>query len=499
MFRKLMASSAIAALMAAGLTVAQAQTEPVEEPAVVEDAASAEVAESTETLTTEQPTLATAFIGQSVYSSEDPESDNIGDVNDLIVSDDGSITHAIVGVGGFLGIGEKDVAVPFDELQVVEQDGEIRLVYASTKEQLEAAEGFDRTAYDPSARFAEEQAVTDATETDPALAPETDTAMTEPAVEEPADTAATEPEPAMEEPADTAATEPATEEPADTATTEPAPAAEEPATTEMAETTEPAANAEQIETAATDTEGFISFNAEQMRASTWMGKEIYGPDDASIGEVADLVLQEDGETRAALIDVGGFLGVGEKRVAIPFENIEVSQPADEGGEPKLTVAMTREELEALPAFEDRTMGAESTATTEPVEAPADGTTVTEAPADADQDLVADGAEPAADAGTYELATQDLTAEELIGSPVYGSDEENLGEVGDVVFADGGEIEAVVIDIGGFLGVGEKPVAVQFDSLNVQKNVNGDVQLMIQATQEQLEAAPTYENETAAVQ
>ena len=127
--------------------------------------------------------------------------------------------------------------------------------------------------------------------------------------------------------------------------------------------------------------------------------------------------------------------------------------------------------------------------------------MTEAPADsADQDMVAESSEPAADAaGTYELATQDLSAEELIGSPVYGSDEANLGEVGDVVFANGGEIEAVVIDVGGFLGIGEKPVAVQFNSLNVQKDVNGDVQLMIQATQEQLEAAPTYVNETAAVQ
>ena len=342
--------------MAAGLTVAQAQTEPAQEPAVVEeqapaDAATTEIVESEETLTPEQPTLATAFIGKSVYSSEDPESDNIGDVNDLIVNDDGSITHAVIGVGGFLGIGEKDVAVPFDELQVVEQDGEIRLVYASSREQLEAAEAFDRTAYDPGARFAEEQAAMqpDATETDPALAPapaaEPDTAMTEP-VEEPA-----------------------AEEPADTAATEPAPA-EEPATTDMAATEEPAANTEQIETAAADTEGFISFNAEQMRASTLMGKEIYGPDDASIGEVSDLVLHEDGETRAALIDVGGFLGVGEKRVAIPFEQIQFSQPAEDGGEPKLTVAMTREELEALPAFEDRTMGAEDTATTEPAESPA---------------------------------------------------------------------------------------------------------------------------------
>jgi PRC-barrel domain len=62
-------------------------------------------------------------MGRSVHSSADPQSDNIGDINDLIIGEDGTITHAVVGVGGFLGIGEKDVAVPFDQLQVVEKNG----------------------------------------------------------------------------------------------------------------------------------------------------------------------------------------------------------------------------------------------------------------------------------------------------------------------------------------------------------------------------------------
>ena len=84
-----------------------------------------------------------------------PNSDNIGDVNDLIIGDDGAITDAVVGVGGFLGIGEKNVAVPFDELKVVERDGEIRLIYAATREQLEAAPAVDLAEYDPAARYSE--------------------------------------------------------------------------------------------------------------------------------------------------------------------------------------------------------------------------------------------------------------------------------------------------------------------------------------------------------
>jgi sporulation protein YlmC with PRC-barrel domain len=261
--------------------------------------------------------------------------------------------------------------------------------------------------------------------------------------------------------------------------------------------------------AALPEDSFISFSADQVRASTLMGQEVLGPDQESIGEISDLVLQEDGETRAALIDVGGFLGVGEKEVAIPFDQIEVSEDGDEA---ILTVALTREELEQLPAFEQATIGEADTAATDqsqmpadqqpadqqpadmaaaPADQPADATAPAEQPADmaaapADQQPMAEGE------AQFATATQDLSAEQLIGAAVYSPEEENLGEVGDVLFDEGGAIEAVVIDVGGFLGMGEKPVAVTFDALNVQKDTNGDVTLMLNATQEELEAAPSYE-------
>ena len=67
----------------------------------------------------------------------------------------------------------------------------------------------------------------------------------------------------------------------------------------------------------------------------------------------------------------------------------------------------------------------------------------------------------------------------------------------MVFDKAGSIEAVVVDVGGFLGVGEKPVALQFDALNIQKDVDGDMRLMVNATQEQLQGAPSYDVTAAA--
>ena len=95
--------------------------------------------------------LASNWIGQSLYN---PADENVGDINDLLVNEDGSVAAVIVGVGGFLGIGEKDVAVSFDAIEPrTDPEGNVTLYIKASKEQLEAAPEFvtlaemrDRTA-----------------------------------------------------------------------------------------------------------------------------------------------------------------------------------------------------------------------------------------------------------------------------------------------------------------------------------------------------------------
>ncbi|THV16628.1 PRC-barrel domain-containing protein [Rhizobium rhizophilum] len=55
------------------------------------------------------------FMGQPIYTADNQ---SIGDINDLLVEDNGGIVAAVVGVGGFLGIGEKNVAIPFDKITI---------------------------------------------------------------------------------------------------------------------------------------------------------------------------------------------------------------------------------------------------------------------------------------------------------------------------------------------------------------------------------------------
>jgi sporulation protein YlmC with PRC-barrel domain len=88
----------------------------------------------------------TNWYKQSVY---DPSDNKIGEIMDVLIDRSGGKVHAlIVGVGGFLGIGEKDVAVPFNSVRATNKDNKWYLVMNTTKDALKSAKGFkyDRNA-----------------------------------------------------------------------------------------------------------------------------------------------------------------------------------------------------------------------------------------------------------------------------------------------------------------------------------------------------------------
>ena len=87
------------------------------------------------------------FYGQTVYERDAPYACSVGTLQGLIARPEGEIEAAVIGVGGFLGVGEKDVAVSPDQLQLATRsDGKKWLVIKASKEQLTEAQAFDRSA-----------------------------------------------------------------------------------------------------------------------------------------------------------------------------------------------------------------------------------------------------------------------------------------------------------------------------------------------------------------
>jgi hypothetical protein len=87
------------------------------------------------------------WLASDVYKADvyDPSEHKIGNVTDLIIDSNGNVTGAIIGVGGFLGISQKDVVIPFKELKVSTRDGKDWLVLNRTKDELKLTPAYNNT------------------------------------------------------------------------------------------------------------------------------------------------------------------------------------------------------------------------------------------------------------------------------------------------------------------------------------------------------------------
>lgn len=230
-----------------------------------------------------------AALDTDAYSGVQDGWDDIGEVNDVIIGRDGTVDAVLVDIGGFLGMGERQVAVDMAALKFVQDDAtdadDWFLVLQADRSVLEGAPDWVMPGQDA--------AVLPMTGDD-------STAMNE--------------------------------------------------GTAADAVTDPAAGSTTAESMSTDgdmalPEGYASVEPTALTAETLTGADVRDASDAEIAEVSDLVLTEDGQVTHLVVDVGGFLGMGAKSVALPMENVTVAQ---RDGAVRVWVNMTREELEAMP-------------------------------------------------------------------------------------------------------------------------------------------------------
>ena len=121
-----------------------AQLEGAKESSVAA-AAEARKAGSAASSVAAQGVTITDWYKQSVY---DLSNNKVGEIVDLLLMPDGKISLLVLRAGGFLGLGEKDVAVPFDAIQHTVKDGNVHLTLDTTEEAVKSA---PRLRYDPNA------------------------------------------------------------------------------------------------------------------------------------------------------------------------------------------------------------------------------------------------------------------------------------------------------------------------------------------------------------
>ena len=85
----------------------------------------------------------------------------------------------------------------------------------------------------------------------------------------------------------------------------------------------------------------------------------------------------------------------------------------------------------------------------------------------------------------------MRASKLIGTKVVNAANETVGDVNEIVLGRDGKVAAVIIGVGGFLGIGEREVAVSFNSLQMRRDQSNDLVLTINATKDALKSAPAW--------
>ncbi len=212
-----------------------------------------------------------------------------------------------------------------------------------------------------------------------------------------------------------------------------------------------------------------------------VGKDLYGANDEEVGEIEDIVMGQDGKVKSVLVDVGGFLGMGAKRVAIPVDEIEMN------GERVVASNLTKERAESMQEHEGPTARiTETQRTTTSVGA---GTAATGTGTTATGTAAGTGVATTTRSGTSAVTAERMIDRTVIGRDLYGANDEEVGEIEDVVMGTDGKVEHVLIDVGGFLGLGAKRVAIPVDEITMQ----GDRIVASGLTKDQAEAMPEYKN------
>lgn len=334
---------------------------------------------------------ASELIGQTVERSN---GDSIGEIDDLVFSDTDSTIMAIISVGGFLGMGEKFVAVPYKELRVSADGDQVYL--DSTEEALKSKAEFTYNEGETSGQMMRNARM------------------------------------------------------------------------------KMAANKRRTmyDNSVMYDQKRDAKSAYHVRASELIGETVEQRDGDNIGEIDDLVYAGTDKKLMAIISIGGFLGLGEKLIAVPYNELRVSDGGDD-----VFLNSSSENLKAQAEFkynDGENTGKQMRMSRE------------NASSNARESEFANSVEY----GKYRDAKSlyKIRISEIIGETVESANGDNLGEIDDVVYSRTDEKLMAIISVGGFLGMGEKLVAVPYDQLRV--SADGD-DLYFDSTKDALKSMTSF--------
>jgi len=108
----------------------------------------------------------------------------------------------------------------------------------------------------------------------------------------------------------------------------------------------PSASAEEASTATPDNDTYTTV-LDDRRVQPILGKEVRSTNGENMGHIVNVIVDRSGRPRAAIIDFGGFLGVGSRKVVVDWSALQF-----EADDEPVRLGLTRDQLKAAPEYQD---------------------------------------------------------------------------------------------------------------------------------------------------
>jgi sporulation protein YlmC with PRC-barrel domain len=232
-----------------------------------------------------------------------------------------------------------------------------------------------------------------------------------------------------------------------------------------------------------------TMQSSQIDAQKLLGQTVKNNADESLGKIDSVILDKDGKAAAVVVGVGGFLGMGEHDVALPWSSLRIT---DNGRE--VHGNFTKDQLKAMPAYKFADSSRRGTAFRD--EAYRADRVERSDMTRSDRTELRPTTTSSMAQGNYTVfgSAGEIRASKLVGTDVVNAAGEKIGDISEVIINRNGSPQAIV-SVGGFLGMGEHRVALDWSKLKIERQGNTDrMRVMLDMSKDQLKAQPEYKFE-----
>jgi sporulation protein YlmC with PRC-barrel domain len=217
--------------------------------------------------------------------------------------------------------------------------------------------------------------------------------------------------------------------------------------------------------------------AEQVDAGNLVGQEVYDGNGNKVGDIDSVMVDQSGKVSSVVVDVSDWLE-SEKLIAVNWSDLQMGQDG------RIVTSMTKESAQSAAAFQYKDENLRGQVMTESGERSAAAGAGAGGAAGATTGVAADSALMNPDGS--------LNASKLIGLDVQSPQDQKVGDIGEVVVSKDGQVEGVVVDVGGFLGIATHPVLLDWKDVGLTSE-NGTDRAVINLNKQRLEQMPAYQS------